>query len=86
MDDSEPNNNSSLKEMFKDKRTNPPTTHTATKTWDKSSQFPLLRDICHLSCNEQNSNVVARLNLGGQHDTFNSSSLYIVHTVRIQEC
>jgi hypothetical protein len=48
----------------------------------KTSQFPLLLDICHLLCDEQikNSNVVVRLNLGANHYTFNSSSLYILYT------
>jgi hypothetical protein len=53
MDDSEPNNNSTQTEMFKNKGTNTPTIHTATQTWDTTSQFPLLHDICHLSCIEQ---------------------------------
>jgi hypothetical protein len=67
MDDSEQNNNcTQTKEQNQG--------HTVQQRHGiKTSQFALLHDICHLSCNEKNSNVVARLNLGGHHSTFNSS-------------
>ena len=70
MDDSEPNNNSTHTKEHKHEGYTVQQKHEI-----KTSQYPPLHDICHLTCNEQNSNVVARLNLGGSPTT----QLIVVH-------
>ena len=72
MDDSEQNNNCTHEKYIQTKEQNQG--HTVQQRHGiNTSQFALLHDICHMSCNEKNSNGVARLNLGGHHSTFNSS-------------
>jgi hypothetical protein len=80
MDDSEPNNNSTHIHVLQTKGEKHEGHTVQPRHETKTRQCPLLHDICHLSCNEQNSNVVAPLYRGAHHDTFNSSSLYILYT------
>jgi hypothetical protein len=85
MDDSEPSNNSTQTEMFKNKEQIHQRHTLQQRHGIQPVNFPLC--VIYVTCHVMNkhSNVVARLNLGGHHDTFNNSSLYIVYAVRIQE-
>ena len=80
MNDSEPNNNSTHTNVLQTKEHKHEGYTVQQRHEIKTSQSPPLHDACHLSCNEQNSNVVAPLYHGSHHDTFNSSSLYILYT------
>ena len=80
MNDAEPNNNNTHTTSLQTTEQQREENALHQRHEIKNSQFPLLHDICHLLCDEKNSNVVVRLNLDGHHDTFNSSSLYILYT------
>ena len=80
MDDSEPNNNNTHTTILWTKEQQQEGNTLQQRHGIKTSQFPLRHDTCHLLCSEQKLECCCTLNLGGHHDTFNSSSLYILHT------